>query len=209
MLLTLIFMIHGNLIYDLTFTENSRAKVWVLTWHLDYPLFSSCILPMWEIFVLSTQQMSVEMLKPYIQNLYFLCSEKTKKSQKDSLDYRLWNRVQCSCFIVSVNILYTMCIIIIKYIYSVFSPPKDVKGILKSHVFFVRPLSDCSYAEVYLMIILLFMIILPTSTLASRVYQHEHVCRVKHFMLRPPCPHIPKGFFVRIGLLWFCGMSLA
>lgn len=62
MLLTLVFMIHGNLIYDLTLWSQIFHESRVLTWYLDYPLFSGCTFPVWQIFVLSIQEMSIKML---------------------------------------------------------------------------------------------------------------------------------------------------
>jgi len=48
---------------------------------LDYPLFSGCAFPVWQIFVLSVQEMSIFCLVKKDTNLH-------------SSDYCLWHKVQ-------------------------------------------------------------------------------------------------------------------
>lgn len=55
-------MIHGNLIYDLALCSRIFRESRVLTWYLDYPLFSGCTFPVWQIFGVSIQETSVKML---------------------------------------------------------------------------------------------------------------------------------------------------
>lgn len=52
----------GNFIYDLIFCSRIFHESKALTCYLDHPLFSGCTFPVWQIFVLSVQEMSVKML---------------------------------------------------------------------------------------------------------------------------------------------------